>query len=79
LVNIADGLQEKKLKLGTQQLSIFLSEQIKAKKGQIILKTFVKKVIQSEGKCHVETNDKKYEFDYLIMAMPPANLTKIHF
>jgi hypothetical protein len=33
LVNIADGLQEKKLKLGTQQLSIFLSEQIKAKKG----------------------------------------------
>jgi hypothetical protein len=57
LVNIADGLQEKKLKLGTQQLSIFLSEQIKVKKGQIVLKAFVKKVIQSEGKCYVETND----------------------
>jgi hypothetical protein len=33
IINIENGLQEKKTKLGTQHMSIYLGEQIKARGG----------------------------------------------
>jgi len=46
LVTVEGGLQEKKTKLGTQHLSIYLGEQIIKKGGQIKLKTYVKSISQ---------------------------------
>lgn len=53
LINVENGLQEKKTKLGTQHMSIYLGEQIKSKGGVIRLNFYVKSIVQTERGCTV--------------------------
>jgi hypothetical protein len=47
LINIENGLQEKKTKLGTQHMSIYLGEQISKRGGEINLNFYVRDIIQT--------------------------------
>jgi hypothetical protein len=46
LINIKNGLQERKTKLGTQHMSKYLADVIKSKKGSILLNVFVRRIEQ---------------------------------